>query len=230
MTEIIQFSSGMSKGFFVKCGDSVVLVDTGFVKGLDDFKAHCEKAGIKPEQIKLIVVSHEHNDHFMYLDVIKDFLKVPVMCHKNSFESLSKGLDPTVKTRDGSPAPGDPGRPRPKMPVPNPKVTPDILVGDEGRSLEDYGVEARLIYTPGHSAGSMTLLTEDAAIIGDIIISNPDGSIRTAKFADDEAALKNSVMDILAAAPKTIYSGHADPVPVDEFLAIYEEEWAAEDK
>jgi len=224
MAQIIQFSSGMSNGFFVKKDDAVVLVDTGMVKDGADFIRHCTEAGISPSQIRLVVVSHEHHDHFMRLDEILKIVNAPVMCHNESFTNLSQGLKPTVKTRDGSPPPGADGRPS-SITGTIPKVMPDILL-NSGCSLADWGVDAELIHTPGHSRGSLTLVTEKSVIVGDIIVGLPDGGIRTAKYADDEAALKNSVLEIISHAPETVYSGHAAPVSADEFLAVYEAEWA----
>ena len=47
----------------------------------------------------------------------------------------------------------------PKVKVPGTHV--DIALGDEGFSLEEFGIPAQVIYTPGHTLGSVSILLEN---------------------------------------------------------------------
>ncbi len=52
-----------------------------------------------------------------------------------------------------------------KFAFPTAKV--DIVLGDEGLSLKEYGIPGKILYTPGHTYGSVSVLLETGdAFIG----------------------------------------------------------------
>lgn len=224
MIQIQQFSTWFSNGFFIT-GDKTILMDTGFVKSPEDFAGHAAKAGIDPKDIDLIIVSHEHPDHYMQLDTIRDLCGAKVLCHKAAARPLETGTIPPATVRPVV-VPDDAFDADDKPPLPPlPIVKPDIVIDSEEYDLNPWGVDAKLVYTPGHSWGSYSLFAGDVAIIGDIIIADNNGNPITARFADDETVLKNSVMKILNSGAKTLYSGHLPPVPVEVLRELYEKEW-----
>jgi glyoxylase-like metal-dependent hydrolase (beta-lactamase superfamily II) len=100
----------------------------------------------------------------------------------------------------------------PKMSVPASKV--DIVLGDDDFSLEVYGIPARVIYTPGHTMGSMSVLMESGeAIVGDLAMNtrllrlSPGMPV----FADDISLIKLSWKKLLDLGAKTIYPAHGRP-------------------
>jgi glyoxylase-like metal-dependent hydrolase (beta-lactamase superfamily II) len=51
-----------------------------------------------------------------------------------------------------------------------PPVRPDILLPDE-MPLQAFGVDGKVVYTPGHTAGSISvLLSTGEAIVGDLLM------------------------------------------------------------
>jgi hydroxyacylglutathione hydrolase len=57
-------------------------------------------------------------------------------------------------------------------------VEPDILT-DEGMDLLAFGVNGRIVHTPGHTAGSISLVLDSGeAFVGDIAIHRPPSLIR----------------------------------------------------
>ena len=64
MAEVIQYTLGMSNGFFVK-DRGTIAVDCGSELGREHFLKACRDCGIAPEDIGLLVVSHGHVDHFV---------------------------------------------------------------------------------------------------------------------------------------------------------------------
>jgi len=71
------------------------------------------------------------------------------------------------------------------------------------------------IPTPGHTAGSICYVVEDAgvALVGDLVISHSDGLSRTlvAANSDDETYLK-SISDFAGQTPDVGCAGHGLPV------------------
>jgi hydroxyacylglutathione hydrolase len=48
----------------------------------------------------------------------------------------------------------------------------DLKIGDEGFSLSEYGIPGKLIHTPGHSSGSISVLLESGeAFVGEMAMN-----------------------------------------------------------
>ena len=98
-------------------------------------------------------------------------------------------------------------------PAKAPPVKPDILIEDE-LDLKKFGVEGRVIHTPGHTHGSVSVILPGGEIIvGDTIMR---GMLRWWQphyplFADDMPQLKKSIRLILRQKPTKIFSGHGGP-------------------
>lgn len=227
MAKITQFTSGMSYGYFVT-GEKTILVDTGSTIDADGFRRHAAQAGVVPEEIELIILTHEHGDHFFRLDVIRDLCGAKVLCHAAAENSVENGLRPRATVRKGRQGPGRDGKDEPKF-EPLPCVKPDIVIDCDEYDLSQWGVDGKLMYTPGHSRGSYSLFTGDSAIIGDLMVGDYEtDEPLTAVFADDEARLKSSIRLIIESGVKMVYSGHFRPCSIDELRKAYEEEWARE--
>jgi glyoxylase-like metal-dependent hydrolase (beta-lactamase superfamily II) len=80
--------------------------------------------------------------------------------------------------------------------------------------LNDFGINGRIIHTPGHTAGSVSVILSDGtAIIGDLLMG---GIIRRRAphlplFAKDLSQIKESVRRILGLSPKIIHASHGGP-------------------
>ena len=92
-------------------------------------------------------------------------------------------------------------------------LQPDIPIQDE-MSLEPYGVEGRILHTPGHTAGSVSLaLATRDVLIGDLLIATLSGSHRPRYplVADDLGQVRTSVRRLLALSPRRLWSAHGGP-------------------
>jgi len=87
----------------------------------------------------------------------------------------------------------------------------DIALNDEEFSLESYGIRGRIIYTPGHTFGSMSLLLETGeAFVGDLCMNGLPMRIGPGMptFAEDVGAVKESWRILLREGAKWIYPAH----------------------
>ena len=98
---------------------------------------------------------------------------------------------------------------------------PTVLIDSE-RNLAEFGVDARIVSTPGHTPGSITVLTgAGEAIVGDLIMGGWWGGkvFRTRPglhyFADDVTQVYESLRKVLALQPKRIWPGHGGPLAPD---------------
>jgi hydroxyacylglutathione hydrolase len=235
MAEVVQYTLGMSNGFFVKDG-GLIAVDCGSELGSGKFIEACTQCGVEPRDIRLLVVSHGHVDHFVNMDEMRTVTGAPIMCHRNAAESLREARYPDVRPRN------DVGRfiwdhrnpDEQPVPVLHP-MKPDIVV--EGTvDLAPWGIRGRLVETYGHSDSCMSLLLDSGqAIVGDLVVADPrDGSASIAYFCcseDIEAANEQvfaSVAFLLDNA-NVFYSGHGGPftrAEVEKALAAAQAEAA----
>jgi len=220
---IIQFNLGISNGFIIQ-DEKTILLDGGSEGGGKAFAAICNQYNIPLQDISLIIVSHGHVDHYTNIKEIKELTNAPVMCHKEAADILKNGIKPQMIPRN------EMGKKIWEDTLNNdpvPYVIPveaDIILGNE-ISLADYGIHGKLLFTPGHSPCSMTLLLDTKeAFIGDLFLESPiTGRGEIAWFADDEKALVQSIYRIIGEAGR-IYSGHGGPYSVKEIKQALEKE------
>lgn len=94
-----------------------------------------------------------------------------------------------------------------------PAVDPEILVSDE-MPLEDFGLAGRIIHTPGHTRGSLSLLLAGGeAFVGDLAVNYLPFNLSPVfpPFADDPEGLIRSWNMLLEKDARTIYPGHGRP-------------------
>jgi len=99
-----------------------------------------------------------------------------------------------------------------------PAASVDVALGDAPFSLEPYGVPGRILHTPGHSAGSVSVLPPSGeAFVGDLAMNRSPLRLTPGLpvFADDPAAVLTSWRRLLDAGARTIFPAHGPPFPAD---------------
>jgi len=93
-----------------------------------------------------------------------------------------------------------------------PPVRADLLVDDE-MDLHEHGFPGAAIHTPSHSAGSISLLTDDGSCFpGDILFNIFRGTVRP-PFADYPGRLQGHWRMLLDRGARIFYPGHGAPFP-----------------
>jgi len=88
-------------------------------------------------------------------------------------------------------------------------VTPDLPL-TEGLDLSTYGLDATVISLPGHSHGSIGLLTAG----GDLFVGDPLENVKRPalnSIMDDRRTAQASVVKLRRLSVKTVYAGHGVP-------------------
>jgi glyoxylase-like metal-dependent hydrolase (beta-lactamase superfamily II) len=106
------------------------------------------------------------------------------------------------------------------MVVPFQRIPPahvDIAVSDEGMSLEPFGIRGRILHTPGHSPGSLSVLLDSGdAFVGDLAMNT--FPIRVGPclplFAEELPRLSSSILKIISSGAKRIHPAHGPSFPV----------------
>ncbi len=209
--EVFSVRSSFVNAYIVR-GERAIIIDTGFPGFGEKILARMEEHGVKPGDVSLILITHGHHDHYGSAAFLKEKTGAPVAIHKEDAGALRTGVNPPLYPV------GLMGRVMVVVSgmIKTPKVKgmePDILIEEE-MDLAKFGIDGRVIPTPGHTAGCVTvLLAGGCALQGDMIFGGllRKHSPRFPYFCRDKEQLLKSIQIVLDKNPKIIYAGHGGP-------------------
>jgi glyoxylase-like metal-dependent hydrolase (beta-lactamase superfamily II) len=206
----------------VGSGGDAVLVDAGMPQVDHQVPAAFERIGISPEQIKLVVITHGHWDHVGCAQTLKQLTGARIAMHESERDRLEGGAKvmPPGVTIWGKVFGLALDAALLFMSVPPTPV--DEPVADE-LPLSDYGISGRVIHTPGHSPGSLTVVLDSGeAFVGDSAVNGLPLSLGPSLpiFAEQAPRLAESWRRILGAGVHTAYPAHGKPFPISEMRRL----------
>jgi hydroxyacylglutathione hydrolase len=198
---------------FLLKGDRPILVDTGRPQDFPALERALRRHGVAPADLSLILHTHGHWDHAGSTAALRPLTAARIAIHAADAPMLRRGdngvLRPTSLAARLL---------RPLLDGSFPGTEPDLLIEDE-IDLAGFGVPARVVLTPGHTAGSISVLTAAGEfLVGDLLMGGSlGGALRPHRpglhyFAEDLAALRRSVRKVLDLGPERIYPAHGGPL------------------
>lgn len=211
---------GITTAYLIQ-GSRSVLVDSGGRGSATRILKQLAARGVDPREIALIVLTHGHTDHTGDLARLKEKTGAPVAAHCDEVEALKRGVNLYLKPTGLS------GRlfkllAREDKPAREQAVGPDIIINKE-MDMKPFGVKGKVIATPGHTPGSVSLiLAGGEAIIGDLLMGGMIFRRKTKLpfFAYDQKRLARSVRLILKCKPSIIYTGHGGPLKPEKVARL----------
>ncbi len=216
-TNIYPVTLGFDHAYIIQ-EQGTIMIDGGAPKQAKAFSRALENASIKPEEVQLIVLTHGHWDHIGSAKEIKEITGAKIAMHhqeRHWLESSLKPMPPGVTMWGhifGSII-------KVFLPLIHIRATDvDVVLGDEELQLAEYGIQGKVVHTPGHSSGSVCVLLETGdAFVGDMAMNkfplrlSPGLPI----FAEDWDLLIKSWKKLLDQGVKTIYPSHGEPFSAD---------------
>jgi glyoxylase-like metal-dependent hydrolase (beta-lactamase superfamily II) len=225
---IISFSS--TNYYLLKCNDGFLLIDAGWVGKYEKFKKALCGLGIGIGSIKYILLTHHHHDHAALVQNIRSETRCRIIVHKDEVDYVRQGTTFTGDTRqfnmwlkllD-----------RLASPFIRLDYTPvileqnDIIISDNDYDLHDLvGIKARVIHTPGHSKGSVSLLLENGtSFVGDVAMNTLKlfGQGQRPVEAEDYDEVYKSWKKLIRCGAETVYPSHGSSFAVDELVRTLE--------
>ena len=147
-----------TNSFIIEMKDGLMVVDTGWRKGVDVVIRAIRETGYHPKDVKFIVLTHAHFDHFGFALELQVRTGARIAAHRADvpyFEKGGPGVFPPLIA----------GRIQNQKRLAGklfhvPGVSIDLTLED-GDHLEDW----RILHTPGHTPGTISLYAENRKVL-----------------------------------------------------------------
>ena len=211
---LLPYHLGSVNCYLIETDTGYILIDTGGSSKRTDLEKELASAGCKPGYLKLIVLTHGDFDHTGNAAYLRDKYGTKIAMHYDDLGMLERG-DMFWNRKKGNILI--------RMIAPilfgftkSDRSKPDLSIED-GYDLSEYGFDAKVLSIPGHSKGSIGILTAGGDLFcGDLLI-NMDKPVLN-DIIDDSAAANASVERLKSLNIHTVYPGHGKPFPMELFI------------
>jgi glyoxylase-like metal-dependent hydrolase (beta-lactamase superfamily II) len=216
--------------YLLKCDSGFLLIDAGWVGMYKEFKKALSRFAIGIGSIKFILLTHHHHDHAALVQNIRSETNCRIIVHQDEVNYIRQGTTFTDDTRqfntwlkllDRLTAPFIRLNYKPVM-----LNEDDIIISDNDYDLYGLtGIRAKLLHTPGHSKGSVSLLLENGnSFVGDVAMNMLKifGQRQRPVEAEDYDEVYASWKKLIRYGTKTVYPSHGSSFPVKKLVKTLE--------
>lgn len=216
ITLSMPFGMGTVNSYLVETSMGHLLIDTGGSVARRDLLQKLEDNGCTPDSLRLVILTHGDFDHIGSAAYLRSAFRVKIAMHRDDCGMAERGDMFVNRKKPNSVI---------KFLLPifsgfgkSEHFTPDVLV-DDGFNLTEYGLEAKVISLPGHSRGSIGILTVEGGLFcGDLFENTKSPTLNS--LMDDVTAAKASIDKLESMKISTIYPGHGPPFPWELLVNI----------
>jgi len=208
-TRVHSIKAGLSWCHLITSGSGGIIVDAGSPGKVDVISRALESTG---EPLRLILITHAHMDHYGGAAELRRRSGAPVAIHRYDAAPMARGETPVGSVRLWG------HLVKLALPLverilrPEPTVA-DVLL-DDGDRLEAYGIDGRIIHTPGHTRGSISVVLGDGTVFVSDLASSMGFPHAQMLYAQDWGTLRESLRRVQAVRPKRVFTGHGGS-PID---------------
>ncbi len=169
---IYQALKGRCNVFVVRNKKECILIDTSVSRYWKELSAVIDSFVYQGCFFTGLILTHSHFDHVINAQLVRRKYKMKIHIREEERGLLSKGESPEIRgTNIVLGAITSLFQKQMQSLCKYQAVEPDVSVVDDKFSLESLGINAYLLHTPGHSAGSMSVIVDDEiALVGDTLV------------------------------------------------------------
>jgi glyoxylase-like metal-dependent hydrolase (beta-lactamase superfamily II) len=212
---------GTVNSYLIKTEIGYILIDTGFPRNRVDLERELREAGCRLGDLKLIVMTHGDGDHSGNGAYLRKKYGAKIAIHGDESAAVENGDATLSRTR-----PSFLRRVlnRIVLALLSPLIrsgkfepfSPDFTI-DEGYDFSKFGFDAKVLHIPGHSKGSIGILTSDGDLFcGDLLVNMRRPSVNSTGV-DNQSELKASVERLKNMKINMVYPGHGKPFSMESF-------------
>lgn len=200
--------------YLIENENGIVIVDTGFWNAAQEVLRTIEQIGRTPREVRLIFLTHVHMDHAGSAAELRQQTGAPIALHRADAPKARAGKHNMPHGRGIGGILFERAFNLSGLQMKYKAFEPDIFL-QEGDTLREFGLDARVIHTPGHTRGSLSLWLENRdMLIGDALINQV--RVGMPMYGEEIAMAYASLRKIRALCPRVLYSGHGKPFTGDD--------------
>lgn len=198
--------------YLIGTGAGFILIDSGGSNAREKLLEELKKAGCQAGSLKLIILTHGDFDHTGNAVTLRSLFNTRIAMHPADAGMVQQGdmfysrKKPNFLIRKLIPLFTGFRK--------SDRFDPDILV-DRQYDLSQYGIKAKIIELPGHSRGSIGVLTSEGNFFCGDLFENTKGP-RLTTLIDDSQAILASAASLVDEKISIIYPGHGKPFIMKE--------------
>ena len=187
---MIELKYGNTNTYLIKGDEKYLLFDTDWAGTFGMFCKALKEKNVKLQDIEYLVISHFHPDHMGIAgEIARAGVKIVVADVQKEFVHFADA----IFEKDGV---------KSFVPIDS-TMTVEISVSESRQFLRNIGIEGEIIYTPGHSDDSISIMLDDGALfVGDL---NPLYELEL----HEGTVIGDSWERLLALKPSRVFYGHA---------------------
>lgn len=204
--------------YLIATDKGFILIDTGYSKNRADVEKELGIAGCTREMLKLIVLTHGDFDHSGNAAYLRGKYGAKIAMHKADEGMVEKG--DLFYNRNANFLMRVMG----KIMLPffggglkkTDRFMPDMHI-DDGYDFSEFGLDAKVIYLPGHSKGSIGILTSGGELFCGDLLENTKKPAKNS-LVSDKAAFGASIEKLNQLKISMVYPGHGEPFSMEQFI------------
>lgn len=207
----------------IETDEALFLIDSGAPGHGRTILRAIADIGRRPDELRLAIVTHGHADHFGGISEIQSLVDFPVATHPAHAETvgtgailISPGFGPVMRLYELFA--------RVALPGSNLAGAHHVISVADGERLDCFGLAGRIVYTPGHSDGDISVVLDDgSAFVGDTVQGRRIPGVTAPGLPGmglDPDAIVESWRTLLAVGVTTIYPAHGSVITADELRPV----------
>ncbi len=203
-----------AKIYLVQRSGKIIMIDSGNPGDEDKIVNAMHEAGISPESIDYLILTHGHLDHVGTAAYFQRVFGIQVIGGRGDANMFSKGEQQPLCATSWLARAIDASLRGKTYPL----FTPDILI-DSPYDLLQLGIQGLVTPAPGHTLGTLLVAFDDIIFVGDLIRgqlirqSTPTRHFFMCDLADNNVDLKRLVA---MKHYRRWYTGHFGPLQSDD--------------